>query len=87
MERATCVVSSLVQFSFIKLTLHDQLFPFPIYLPVIPPAVLNVCFFNPADFPLVFLYIGKEDGKSCQKVTVRMTIRKNDCRSNRPVGT
>ncbi|KAK7170291.1 hypothetical protein R3I94_000503 [Phoxinus phoxinus] len=27
----------------------------------------------------------KEDGKSCQKVTVRMTIRKNDCRSNRPV--
>ncbi|XP_061886526.1 otogelin isoform X2 [Entelurus aequoreus] len=28
---------------------------------------------------------GKEDGKPCQKVTVRMTIRKNDCRSNRPV--
>ncbi|KAK1120150.1 otogelin-like, partial [Acipenser oxyrinchus oxyrinchus] len=27
----------------------------------------------------------KEDGKSCQKVTVRMNIRKNDCRSNRPV--
>ncbi|CAL8403713.1 unnamed protein product [Boreogadus saida] len=27
----------------------------------------------------------KEDGKSCQRVTVRMTIRKNDCRSNRPV--
>uniref|UniRef100_A0A3B4ARR3 Uncharacterized protein n=1 Tax=Periophthalmus magnuspinnatus TaxID=409849 RepID=A0A3B4ARR3_9GOBI len=27
----------------------------------------------------------KEDGKSCQKVTVRMTIRKNNCRSNRPV--
>uniref|UniRef100_A0A8C0Y8X1 Otogelin n=1 Tax=Cyprinus carpio carpio TaxID=630221 RepID=A0A8C0Y8X1_CYPCA len=27
----------------------------------------------------------KEDGKSCQKVTVRMTIRKNDCRSNRPI--
>uniref|UniRef100_A0A6Q2ZQM3 Otogelin n=1 Tax=Esox lucius TaxID=8010 RepID=A0A6Q2ZQM3_ESOLU len=27
----------------------------------------------------------KEDGKACQKVTVRMTIRKNDCRSNRPV--
>ncbi|XP_072237255.1 otogelin [Leuresthes tenuis] len=27
----------------------------------------------------------KEDGKSCQKVTVRMTIRKSDCRSNRPV--
>ncbi|XP_016092643.1 otogelin-like [Sinocyclocheilus grahami] len=29
----------------------------------------------------------KEDGKSCQKVTVRMTIRKNDCRSNRPVSS
>ncbi|XP_062919170.1 otogelin-like protein [Mobula hypostoma] len=27
----------------------------------------------------------KEDVKSCQKVVVRMTIRKNDCRSNRPV--
>uniref|UniRef100_A0A8D3DY97 Otogelin n=1 Tax=Scophthalmus maximus TaxID=52904 RepID=A0A8D3DY97_SCOMX len=27
----------------------------------------------------------KVNGKSCQKVTVRMTIRKNDCRSNRPV--
>uniref|UniRef100_A0A8C1G9J5 Otogelin n=1 Tax=Cyprinus carpio TaxID=7962 RepID=A0A8C1G9J5_CYPCA len=26
-----------------------------------------------------------KDGKSCQKVTVRMTIRKNDCRSNRPI--
>ncbi|XP_067849686.1 otogelin [Heptranchias perlo] len=27
----------------------------------------------------------KEDVKSCQKVVVRMTIRKNDCRSNRPI--
>ncbi|KAM7108615.1 otogelin [Ciconia maguari] len=27
----------------------------------------------------------KEDGKFCKKVTVRMTIRKNDCRSNIPV--
>uniref|UniRef100_A0A8B9E9V5 Otogelin n=1 Tax=Anser cygnoides TaxID=8845 RepID=A0A8B9E9V5_ANSCY len=27
----------------------------------------------------------KEDGKFCKKVTVRMTIRKNDCRSNKPV--
>ncbi|KAJ7412491.1 hypothetical protein WISP_96048 [Willisornis vidua] len=26
----------------------------------------------------------KEDGKFCKKVTVRMTIRKNDCRSNTP---
>ncbi|KAG8125741.1 hypothetical protein E2320_020853 [Naja naja] len=28
---------------------------------------------------------GKEDGKFCKKVTVRMTIRKNDCRSNTPM--
>lgn len=28
---------------------------------------------------------GKEDGRSCKKVTIRMTIRKNDCRSNTPV--
>ncbi|NXV94390.1 OTOG protein, partial [Calonectris borealis] len=27
----------------------------------------------------------KEDGKFCKKVTVRMTIRKSDCRSNMPV--
>lgn len=30
-------------------------------------------------------FAGKEDGKFCKKVTVRMTIRKNDCRSNTPV--
>uniref|UniRef100_A0A8C5TVU7 Otogelin n=1 Tax=Malurus cyaneus samueli TaxID=2593467 RepID=A0A8C5TVU7_9PASS len=38
---------------------------------------------------LIFLHLcpfaGKEDGKFCKKVTVRMTIRKNDCRSNTPV--
>lgn len=28
---------------------------------------------------------GKEDGRSCKKVTIRMTIRKNDCRSSTPV--
>ncbi len=39
------------------------------------------------DNPLTFHAVGKEDGKSCQKVTVRMTIRKNDCRSNRPVSS
>ncbi|NP_001291257.2 otogelin precursor [Bos taurus] len=27
----------------------------------------------------------KEDGRSCKKVTIRMTIRKNECRSNTPV--
>ena len=29
--------------------------------------------------------LGKEDGRSCKKVTIRMTIRKNECRSNTPV--
>ncbi|EQB79130.1 otogelin, partial [Camelus ferus] len=29
--------------------------------------------------------VGKEDGRSCKKVTIRMTIRKNECRSNTPV--
>ncbi|XP_012412723.1 otogelin [Trichechus manatus latirostris] len=27
----------------------------------------------------------KEDGRSCKKVAIRITIRKNDCRSNTPV--
>lgn len=33
-----------------------------------------------------FVPPGKEDGRSCKKVTIRMTIRKNECRSNTPVG-
>ncbi|XP_048829558.1 otogelin-like protein [Brienomyrus brachyistius] len=48
-----------------------SLFPFPVS--PLTPTVSTDC------------ERGKEDGKSCQKVTVRMTIRKNDCRSNRPV--
>ncbi|XP_061101225.1 otogelin [Conger conger] len=48
-----------------------SLFPFPVS-PMTPTVSTNC-------------ERGKEDGKSCQKVTVRMTIRKNDCRSNRPV--
>ncbi|XP_023807134.2 otogelin isoform X3 [Oryzias latipes] len=48
-----------------------HLFPFPVS--TVTPTVNTNC------------ERGKEDGKSCQKVTVRMTIRKNDCRSNRPV--
>ncbi|XP_075934670.1 otogelin [Anarhichas minor] len=48
-----------------------SLFPFPVS--PLTPTVNTNC------------ERGKEDGKSCQKVTVRMTIRKNDCRSNRPV--
>lgn len=34
---------------------------------------------------ITVLHTGKEDGRSCKKVTIRMTIRKNDCRSNTPV--
>ncbi|XP_044072365.1 otogelin isoform X2 [Siniperca chuatsi] len=49
----------------------SPLFPFPVS--PLTPTVNTNC------------ERGKEDGKSCQKVTVRMTIRKNDCRSNRPV--
>ncbi|XP_030649228.1 otogelin [Chanos chanos] len=48
-----------------------SLFPFPVS--PLKPTISTNC------------ERGKEDGKSCQKVTVRMTIRKNDCRSNRPV--
>ncbi|KAG5849225.1 hypothetical protein ANANG_G00107700 [Anguilla anguilla] len=48
-----------------------SLFPFPVS-PMTPTVSTNC-------------ERGTEDGKSCQKVTVRMTIRKNDCRSNRPV--
>lgn len=29
--------------------------------------------------------IGKEDGKTCKRVAIRTTIRKDDCRSNAPV--
>lgn len=29
---------------------------------------------------------GKEDGKTCKRVAIRTTIRKDDCRSNAPVG-
>lgn len=36
-------------------------------------------------FSIHACFAGKEDGKFCKKVTVRMTIRKNDCRSNTPV--
>lgn len=29
--------------------------------------------------------VGKEDGKTCKRVAIRTTIRKDDCRSNAPV--
>lgn len=32
-----------------------------------------------------FVFIGKEDGKTCKRVAIRTTIRKDDCRSNAPV--
>jgi len=63
-------------------------------LPVSPlrPSRLRSAFVFPAPasprlIASVVAATGKEDGKSCQKVTVRMTIRKNDCRSNRPVSS
>ncbi|OWK17803.1 OTOG [Cervus elaphus hippelaphus] len=34
---------------------------------------------------VLVVVVGKEDGRSCKKVTIRMTIRKNECRSNTPV--
>ena len=33
----------------------------------------------------VITYPGKEDGKTCKRVAIRTTIRKDDCRSNAPV--
>uniref|UniRef100_A0A671S0L1 Otogelin-like n=1 Tax=Sinocyclocheilus anshuiensis TaxID=1608454 RepID=A0A671S0L1_9TELE len=50
-----------------------------------PPFNETECMKDEKDHSLTSHAVGKEDGKSCQKVTVRMTIRKNDCRSNRPV--
>ncbi|ROK23437.1 Otogelin [Anabarilius grahami] len=50
-----------------------------------PPFNETECMKDEKDHSLTPHAVGKEDGKSCQKVTVRMTIRKNDCRSNRPV--
>lgn len=29
--------------------------------------------------------VGKEDGRTCKRVAIRTTIRKDDCRSNAPV--
>lgn len=47
--------------------------------PAAPGALLNrSCLTHPVP-------PGKEDGRSCKKVTIRMTIRKNECRSNTPV--
>lgn len=33
----------------------------------------------------VCVCVGKEDGKTCKRVAIRTTIRKDDCRSNAPV--
>lgn len=33
----------------------------------------------------VWMCVGKEDGKTCKRVAIRTTIRKDDCRSNAPV--
>ena len=33
----------------------------------------------------LWIRVGKEDGKTCKRVAIRTTIRKDDCRSNAPV--
>ncbi|CAG13067.1 unnamed protein product, partial [Tetraodon nigroviridis] len=33
----------------------------------------------------IMVFKGKEDGKTCKRVAIRTTIRKDDCRSNAPV--
>ncbi len=33
----------------------------------------------------VCVCVGKEDGKTCKRIAIRTTIRKDDCRSNAPV--
>ena len=38
-----------------------------------------------ASYPCVKMCVGKEDGKTCKRVAIRTTIRKDDCRSNAPV--
>ncbi|KAI4580846.1 hypothetical protein MJG53_010388 [Ovis ammon polii x Ovis aries] len=52
-----------------------------------PGTLLPVVPISPASPPRVIVHChpGKEDGRSCKKVTIRMTIRKNECRSNTPV--
>lgn len=42
----------------------------------------SVCFCYTLPFSMC---IGKEDGKTCKRVAIRTTIRKDDCRSNTPV--
>eukprot|EP00069_Balaena_mysticetus_P000779 bmy_03611T0 len=52
-----------------------------------PGTLFPVVPVSPASPPRVSVHChpGKEDGRSCRKVTIRMTIRKNECRSNTPV--
>ena len=38
-----------------------------------------------APYLCVNMCVGKEDGKTCKRVAIRTTIRKDDCRSNAPV--
>ncbi|XP_033059737.1 otogelin isoform X16 [Trachypithecus francoisi] len=52
-----------------------------------PGTLFPVVPVSPASPPRVSVHCcsGKEDGRSCKKVTIRMTIRKNECRSHTPV--
>lgn len=50
---------------------------------IIPLKVL--CVYLYASYLCVNMCVGKEDGKTCKRVAIRTTIRKDDCRSNAPV--
>lgn len=43
------------------------------------------CYSVNASYFCVNTCVGKEDGKTCKRVAIRTTIRKDDCRSNAPV--
>lgn len=47
--------------------------------------VTSECYAVYASYCRVNTCVGKEDGKTCKRVAIRTTIRKDDCRSNAPV--
>lgn len=47
--------------------------------------LLSCCVKGIASYLCVNIFVGKEDGKTCKRVAIRTTIRKDDCRSNTPV--
>lgn len=47
--------------------------------------LLSCCVKGNASHLCLNMFVGKEDGKTCKRVAIRTTIRKDDCRSNAPV--